>query len=57
MLKSSTKIKKLPRKLDMNFIIAVTVDSKHIALDQLPNIAQYEKISVIIKVLELLKTE
>ena len=35
----------------------ITVDSKHIALDQLPNIAQYEKISVIIKVLELLKTE
>ena len=57
MLKSTTKIKKSPRKLDMNSIIAVTVDSKHITLDELPNIAQYEKISVNIKVLELQEME
>ena len=57
MLKSNTQIKKSPKKIDMDAIMASTLESKPITLDALPTLPQYEKVSVDVKVLQLFKTE
>ena len=57
MLKSNTQIRKSSRKLDMETIMASTLDCKPITLDMLQTLAQYEKVSVNVKVLQLLQTE
>ena len=57
MLKSNTQIKKSPKKIDMDAIMASTLESKPITLDALPTLPQYEKVSVNVKVLQLFKTE
>ena len=55
MLKSNTQIRKSSRKLDMETIMASTLDSKPITLDMLQTLPKYEKVSVNVKVLQLLQ--
>lgn len=57
MLKSNTQIRKSPKKIDMDTIMALTPESKIITLDALPTLPQYEKVSVNVKVLQLFKRE
>ena len=57
MLKSNTQIRKSPKKIDMDTIMALTPESKTITLDALPTLPQYEKVSVNVKVLQLFKSE
>lgn len=58
MLKSNTQIKKSPQKFDMDTIIASTTpDSKPITLNELQSLSQYDKVSVNVKVLQVLDVE
>ena len=57
MLKSTSQINKSCIKLDMDAIMASTVETKLITLDMLQTLPQYEKVSVHVKVLSLLKAE
>ena len=57
MLKSNTQIRKSPKKIDMDTMMALTPESKTITLDALPTLPQYEKVSVNVKVLQLFKSE
>ena len=50
---SNTKIKKSPRKIDINSTIATTTDSNHVTLDEIVKIAKY----VNVKVVQLCETE
>ena len=54
MLKSTLQISK---KLDMDAIMASTVETKLITLDMLQTLSQYEKVSVHVKILRLLPAE
>ena len=57
MLKSSTKIKLSPKKLDMETIMSSTLPSKQITLNSLTSLSQYDQVSVNIKVLQLQAVE
>ena len=57
MLKSNTQIKSSSKKLDMGTIMSSTMESKPITLDTLNTLPQYDKVTVNVKVLQLLKTE
>ena len=58
MLKSNTQIKKSPKKIDMDTIMATsTLESVPITLDAIPSTLPYEKVSVNIKVIQLFRPE
>ena len=58
MLKSNTQIKKSPKKFDMHTIMAsTTLDPKPITLNELQSLSQYDKVSVKVKVLQVLDIE